>query len=142
MGPEAPITLSKEDACRRQIGEAINALKRGDFDTAITLAGAAEGMFSNRKGSDIISGLAEYPRAREHFTKPEWIAILNMERDWLKHPTMDLGAEMEFTQMVAAHMIARAASKLQNWTPIMKEFKDWFGPIIKADLAAMGERRP
>src|SRR5260221_3875305 len=39
-----PLTISKAEGASRQVEEAIKALERGDFDIAITLAGAAEGM--------------------------------------------------------------------------------------------------
>jgi len=58
----------------------------------------------------------------ERFDKKQWISILNMERDWLKHggePTMDIACSS------AAFMVARAASKIENWTPKMVEFKIW-----------------
>jgi hypothetical protein len=42
--PGKVLTISKLEGARRQVEEAIKALERGDFDIAITLAGAAEGM--------------------------------------------------------------------------------------------------
>ena len=47
--PKRPLTLTKAQAPVRQVEAAIHALIRGDFDIAITLACAAEGMF-DRKG--------------------------------------------------------------------------------------------
>ena len=45
-----------------------------------------------------------------------------MERDWLKHGG---AAEMTIDRANAAFMIARAMSKLDQWTPKMDEFKIW-----------------
>ena len=49
-------------------------------------------------------------------------SILNMARDWLKHGG---AAEMTIDRASAAFMVARAISKLENWTPKMEEFKIW-----------------
>ena len=51
--PDQPLTLQKEQAAIRQAEAAIAALQHGHFDIAVTLAGAAEGIYSDRKGSDI-----------------------------------------------------------------------------------------
>jgi hypothetical protein len=59
----------------------------------------------------------------ERFDKKEWISLLNADRDWLKH------GGKPATQICcadAAFMIARAASKLDEWTPKMVAFKIWF----------------
>jgi hypothetical protein len=46
-----------------------------------------------------------------------------MERDRLKHGGE---AEMTIDRASAAFMIARAMSKLDQWTPQMDRFKIWF----------------
>ena len=61
-------------------------------------------------------------QALERFTQKEWISILNMERDWLKHGGQP---HMEIHCSTAAFMIARAASKVENWSPRIVEFKIW-----------------
>lgn len=127
--PESPFDVSIgtthlltiEQAMCRQVDAAIDALEAGDFDVALTLAGAAEGMIE-RTGLHMFGELKSSPKALERFTKKEWISILNMERDWLKHggqPTMEIPCSS------AAFMIARAASKIENWTTRMVEFKIW-----------------
>jgi hypothetical protein len=50
-----------------------------------------------------------------------------MERDWLKHGEK---AEKTIDRASAAFMIARAMSKLDQWSPAMDEFKTW----LLADL--------
>ena len=73
--------------------------------------------------SDIfLRTIREAPRALERFSKKEWISILNMERDWLKHGGAE---EMTFDRGSAAFMIARAMSKFDQWSPEMDEFKIW-----------------
>ncbi|MCK1653127.1 hypothetical protein IVA88_17040 [Bradyrhizobium sp. 149] len=105
----------------RQVDAAVDALVAGNFDIALTLAGAAEGMIE-RVGSHMFGELKSAPKALERFDKKQWISILNMERDWLKHggePTMEIACSS------AAFIVARAASKVENWTPKMVQFKIW-----------------
>jgi hypothetical protein len=131
--PNTPLTLTKTEGATRQTDAAIDAFFRGNFDIAITLAGAAEGMIE-RDGVHLWAYFADLDRVRERFSilgaeqpqpleKKPWISALNSERDWLKHPS---GAEpLVIERAAAAIMISRAASKLENWTPRMKEFKAW-----------------
>jgi hypothetical protein len=124
-GPSLPagvMNLTLVHAASRQVDAAIEALGRGDFDVALTLAGAAEGMI-HREGHHMFGWLRDNARAKERFPeKKEWIALLNSERDWLKHGGADT---MEIECASAAFMIARAASKLESWTPRMDAFKAW-----------------
>ncbi|BAR58789.1 hypothetical protein NK6_5631 [Bradyrhizobium diazoefficiens] len=117
----ASLSLTLHEAASRQVDAAIDALQAGDYDVALTLAGAAEGMIE-RTGHHMFGWLKQHPRALERFDKKEWILILNTERDWLKHggqPTMKICCAE------AAFMIARAASKLDHWTSKMVAFKIW-----------------
>jgi hypothetical protein len=59
----------------------------------------------------------------QHVAKKRWIAAMNVERDWLKHPSGSRG--LQLNRGNAAIMITRAASKLTRWSPQMKEFKKW-----------------
>jgi|SoimicMinimDraft_9_1059737.scaffolds.fasta_scaffold82820_1 hypothetical protein len=115
------IFLTLEKAAVRQIDAAIDALEAGLFDVALTLAGAAEGMI-DRAGLHMFAELNKSRQALERFTQKEWISILNMERDWLKHGGQP---HMEIHCSTAAFMIARAASKVENWSPRIVEFKIW-----------------
>jgi hypothetical protein len=119
--PIGTLNLTLVEAATRQTDAAIDALQRGDYDIALTLAGAAEGMIE-RNGPHMFSGLRDSPKAREKFSKEEWIAALNRERDWLKHGGSN---EMEIECSAAAFMVARVATKLETWTPKMDEFKIW-----------------
>jgi hypothetical protein len=115
------LRLTKVQGATRQTNAAIEAFARGDFDIAITLAGAAEGMIE-RKGRHLFTSLRDSPSVL-HVGRKTWIAKLNVERDWLKHPNGSLVLRLEREH--AAIMIARAASKLARWSPQMKEFKTW-----------------
>ena len=120
--PEQALALTKVRAATRQTDEAIRAMQRGDLDIAITLAGAAEGMLK-REGSHLFQFLRDSPKVA-HLERKEWVAVLNRERDWLKHVE---GADaIELNAREAAAMIARAASKLEEWTPLMECFKSWY----------------
>jgi hypothetical protein len=117
----ASLFLTLHKAATRQVDAAIDALQAGDYDVALTLAGAAEGMIA-RTGHHMFGWLKQHPKALQRFTEKEWISILNIERDWLKHggqPTMQISCAE------AAFMVARAASKLEEWTPKMVAFKIW-----------------
>lgn len=120
--PAPSLHLSVPQAATRQVEAAIDAFGQGAFDVALTLSGSAEGMIS-RDGPHMFSWLRDNPRAQERFSeRKEWIALLNRERDWLKHGG---DAQMEIECAPAAFMIARAASKLEVWTPKMEEFRGW-----------------
>jgi hypothetical protein len=121
--PTRALELTKVDAATRQVDAAIEALVRGDFDVAITLAGAAEGMLE-RSGLHGFAFLRDSPRV-QHVEKKEWIGVLNFERDWLKHPTPDAPKVLTIEPWHAGVMIARAASKVEDWTPRMYEFREW-----------------
>ncbi|MET4513744.1 hypothetical protein [Bradyrhizobium sp. I1.7.5] len=118
---DASLFLTLHKAATRQVDAAIDALQAGDFDVALTLAGAAEGMIE-RTGHRMFGWLKLHPKAMERFTQREWITILNTERDWLKHGGQP---SMQISVAEAAFMIARAASKLEDWTPKMVAFKIW-----------------
>lgn len=123
--PEQPLTVTRQRAAIRQVEAAIAALERGDFDIAITLAAAAEGMFDFRKDGTLFDYMLNHERALAEFSRKDWISILNMERDWLKHSS-DQTHERTIDIDSATHMIARACSKLTNWTtPRLDEFRVW-----------------
>jgi hypothetical protein len=119
--PDDPLTLTKIQGATRQIDAAIVAFVRGDFDIAITLAGAAEGMIE-RDGLHMFAFLRDSPRVQD-VEKADWISTLNLELYWLKHPSGPDTLQIERAH--AAYMIARAASKLEKWTPQMEDFKVW-----------------
>jgi hypothetical protein len=119
-----PLKISKAKGASRQVEEAIKALERGDFDIAVTLAGAAEGMLK-RSGRDMWSFMLQSPKAAA-FDKRKLIEFLNARRDWLKHPTPSAGATKTFARAHAAFMIWRAMSKLETRSPRMKRFKRWY----------------
>jgi hypothetical protein len=133
------LTISKAEGAQRQVEEAIKALARGDFDVAVTLAGAAEGMFENRSGMWEFmlhsSTAAAVATTLELERDKKLVSSLNDIRDWLKHECSAAGQSKTITTADAANMIARAMSKLEkeNWSPPMLQFKDWYERSVKMD---------
>jgi hypothetical protein len=127
--PIGTLKLTLVEAATRQTDAAIDALQRGEYDVAVTLAGAAEGMIE-RDGHHMFAYLRDSPRVHGKFSKKEWIATLNRELYRLKHGGQD---EMEIECADAAFLIARAATKLEKWTPKMEEFRVW----LKTNLDAI-----
>ena len=117
------LRLTKVDGATRQTDAAIEAFWRGDFDVAITLAGAAEGML-NRQGGHLFSYFLDSPKT-SGVEKKEWVRTLNEERDWLKHDGPSHAPVLELEREHAAIVIARAASKLEKWSRQMERFRDW-----------------
>jgi hypothetical protein len=126
--PLGTLKLTCVEAMTRQIEAAIDALQRGDYDIAVTLAGAAEGMIQ-REGLHMFAYMRDSPKVQAKFSKKDWIATINRELYWLKHGGQN---EMNIECSDAAIMIARAASKLGKWTPKMEEFRIWLKNNIDA----------
>jgi hypothetical protein len=121
--PKRALEITKAEGASRQVDEAINALERGDFDIAVTLAGAAEGMFE-RPGPHLWTFIHEKAKA----TGLEGKVVsdsLNAARSWLKHPTPEAGESLTLERYHAVEMIIRAMSKLSKWSPRMKRFREW-----------------
>jgi len=130
--PTAKQKMTKAEGATKQVLAAIEALKKGDFAVAITLAGAAEGMLEG-DGKDVFQALVKAPDVEN---RKKWIATLNGERDWLKHVKKeDKRKELEISSRDAGFMIARAASKIDTWPPEIEEFKTWFLKEIAAMMA-------
>ena len=120
------LVLTKNEAAGRHVEAAVSAFKSGDFDICITLAGAAEGMLSDRKDAGLFSYLEE-KGSRKGLIKEEWISCLNLERDWLKHLTPQLAPQCEFGRDEAAMMLMRAMSLLSTWSESMEQIK----PVVE-----------
>ena len=118
---EPRLRLTRALAATRQIEAAIAALDIGAYDVAITLAGAAEGMFT-RKGRYLFRFLREHDKLAA-FERRIVIDHLNRELVWLKHDKRP--NVLNIRRSVAVSIITRAASKLKNWTPGIERFRDW-----------------
>jgi hypothetical protein len=107
--------MTKKEAALRQITAAIQHFEDGEYECAITLAGAAEGQLVPEKGSRHLFSELQTRVPPEFKDEREWVTWLNTPRDWLKHQTADLGDEWNFEQYDAAIMILRSITKFQ-WT--------------------------
>jgi hypothetical protein len=70
--PDRPQKVTKAEAATRQVEAAIAALVLSDFDIAVTLAGAAEGMIE-RSGPHLFKFLLDHPKAEGVDKKKAWI---------------------------------------------------------------------
>jgi hypothetical protein len=121
--PSRSLTITKAEGASRQVDEAINALERGDFDIAVTLAGAAEGMF-DRPGLHLWTFMQEQAKAAG-VQRREMSDSANAARTWLKHATPGEAASLTLEAYDAVAMIMRAMSKLEHWSPRMRRFSEW-----------------
>jgi hypothetical protein len=81
--------VTKKQASLRQLHAAIEHLRKGDHECAITLASAAEGQLAGRSEIDfwqVLKLVASEGRSDRKMV----ISELNETRDWLKHPTAPL----------------------------------------------------
>jgi hypothetical protein len=78
----------------------------------------------------LFSLLRDSPELQQ-FDKEIRIGVLNRDRDWLKHVTHDEPPTLTIECSDAAFMIARALSKIEQWTPRMQEFKNWYMDNLK-----------
>ena len=108
--------ITKKEAAVRQINAAIRHLYNEDYECAVTLAGAAEGMLPDTdEARYIFKELAGVETPPEFKDQRDWIAWLNAARDWLKHTTPHRGDEWNLTEMDVVIMVLRAVSTFQ-WT--------------------------
>lgn len=110
-----PLILTKLDAAVRQTRAAMAAFEAGDFDIAVTLACAAEGMIpSGQRGSvhDLTMKAAKTLLGSKEATK--FNSKINERRDWLKHKTVEMPNEICIDAVDAALAILRAMTKFEK----------------------------
>jgi hypothetical protein len=101
--------VSKQEAAARQIDVAIRLYEQAEYESAITLAGAAEAMLSAHTPHALFDRLKQ-GRPDEFKTESEWATVLNETRNWLKH-TNDPNAFMRIRQFDVWVMVCRAYTK-------------------------------
>ena len=116
-------------ASMRQIHCAIEHVHRGDFEAAITLAGAAEGMLPAPKKPFLFEKVKAL--VPEPSKDPSQSDGANDVVVWLKHGTGPNGKQVEnakILQIEMSQLIIRAISKFQavydDQSPQMKQFLD------------------
>jgi hypothetical protein len=120
--------MTKQEAALEQIEAAIAHFHGGQYACAITLAGAAEDQMVVRENSEYVWARLQELRPDERPTK-EWVAMFNDTRNWLKHPTPELGDVRDVREFECVVMMLRASSKFyacySTMSLAMDQFKDW-----------------
>ena len=107
-------TVTKKEAALRQITAAIEHYDKGEYECAITLAGAAEGQLTMNQGDSHLFNQLKELVPPEFKSQKEWVNWINAARDWLKHETPHWGDEWVISDHSAGTMILRAINKF-NW---------------------------
>lgn len=118
--------VTKKEASRRQIEVAIRLYHEGEWECAMTLAGAAEGQLPDVTRNHLFRKIRD-KRPAEFANEKEWASFLNETRDWLKHKEdQDPRDIVNFEALV---MLWRALTKYyENFgeeTRGMSEFRRW-----------------
>lgn len=135
-----PIDTHIRLASMRQINRAIDHLLTGEYECAITLAGAAEGMLPD----------TWKPHFRQRLQKfSKWAAIKeeggatgpNDYKNWLKHGSFSGGPRIEAATIPAEESVAmvyRAITKYNavydDLSPQMLSFINWMGEWLQKEL--------
>jgi hypothetical protein len=77
--------VTKKEAAQRQISVAIRMLVAEEYEAAITLSGAAEGMMITGGMPTPLFETLKERRPSDIGTEKEWISYLNDTLYWLKH---------------------------------------------------------
>jgi hypothetical protein len=127
---DRPLHLTKEKAASRQAHLAVLALLAGDYDAAVTLAGAADEMLAGDPALEVTSAALTPPPQAAELAPYKWKEIVNLERNWLKHKTdIDkIPPEITLDLDNAPFYVFRAIRKLPltMLTPEMVAFDDWY----------------
>ncbi|MDG3578382.1 MULTISPECIES: hypothetical protein [Rhizobium] len=138
---DRPLHLTKAQGAARQTYFALGALHAGDYDAAITLAGAAEGMLPGDPDIEVTTQLLKNP-TQEVPPPYKWTEIVNLERNWLKHQTdvEKIPAEITFDLDTASFAVFRATRKLplEYITIEMVAFDEWYRKRVAGQIAARG----
>jgi hypothetical protein len=126
----------------RQINAAIEHLQRGDFECAITLAAAAEGILPQTDDAHFHQKIKALEASLQGID--EGATGANDYINWLKHGTLKQdGPRIEnarITELAVTGVISRAISKFEavyvtqeaDRTPQMLEFANWARVYLSA----------
>jgi hypothetical protein len=121
IGPE--IETTKQLAALRQITAAIEHLRKREYECAITLAAAAEGLLPPTDEPHLFSDLKEY-------ISPEEFKHLDFNINRLKHYKPQDPDPFSFLESEAANLILRAITKFiavyHQSTKRMEQFLEWY----------------
>jgi hypothetical protein len=107
-------TVTKKEAALRQITAAIEHYNKGEYECAITLAGAAEGQLTVKDADNHLFKQLKERVPPEFKDERDWASWLNATRDWLKHETPQWGDQWVISDYSAGIMISRAITKFNR----------------------------
>jgi hypothetical protein len=107
------VIISKKAAAAQQIETAILLYHKGNVVCATTLCGAAEGCIPQPNGSYLFEERKAFFKSVSggRISEREAVAVMNEERDWLKHYNTKQPEEMEIDDPTAFNWIGRALTK-------------------------------
>ena len=142
MGNPPHIDASVHYASMRQIHAAIEHLHRQDFECAITLAAAGEGMLPSTDKQHFFKKARKLEKALG--AQPDGVTGANDIINWLKHgevtnPTTGERKRYETATIEELEVIVtiyRAMTKFEaifsdQRTPQMLSFRNWAGPYVR-----------
>lgn len=131
MTTPVPIDTNIQLASMRQINRAIDHCVNGEYECAITLAGAAEGMLPETKEAHLRQKIIELA-GRDNIQAAGGAIGPNDYINWLKHGSFSHGPRVESTIIPAEEslvVVARAISKYKavydDLSPQMLSFHNW-----------------
>jgi hypothetical protein len=135
-----PIDTHIRLASMRQIHSAIEHLYRGDYECAITLAGAGEGRLPDTWKPHFRKKLKEFEKLPA-IRKEGGATGPNDFKNWLKHGTLKRGGERVEAATIPAEesvvMVFRAVTKFNavydDLSPQMFSFLNWMGEWLQRD---------
>lgn len=139
--PREAKLVTKKQASLRQLHAAIDHLRDGEYECAITLAGAAEGQLAGVRKVDFWSVLKFVATEGQPNLKAV-ISELNETRDWLKHPTPQLDdsryLHMDEAWIACLRAAMQFVSVFEQQSPKMNRF---FKLAEKKGFYPRGNRR-
>jgi hypothetical protein len=124
--------VTKKDAARRQIDVAIRLFHEKEYESTMTLAGAAEGQIDGdgTAAAELsLFAVMKKKQPSDFKTESQWATSLNETLYWLKHPTPQLGDLRVMAEFEAWVMLVRAISKYYSVfleeTEHMNAFVEW-----------------
>jgi hypothetical protein len=118
------VETNRQQASMRQIHAAIDHLHKGEFESSITLAGAAEGVLPNTEKPHLFQKIKKMADSLP--ADPSGATKVNALTNWTKHGTHETAS---ISEQDAIEVITRAISKfiaLYGAQPKeMKAFSEW-----------------
>lgn len=105
--------LDKKTAALIQIETAIGCFRNGNYIATITLCGAAESCLPKTQNASWFDETKELLSsiAPQHFKVKDWIFVMNLERDWLKHHNTEQQNIISIDKTSSNVWITRALTK-------------------------------